>query len=211
MKQIRKRLTYANVMSSIAVFFVLGGGAAFAATQLPRNSVGPTQIRANAVQTNKIARNAVTVGKIGPEAVKAGKLAKNAIATDRLRDNVVSGAKIADLAVGTGKIGDEAVATGKLAPGAVDTSRLGDGAVRASKLGLIELRTNSVPIANGANGGVSVQCPVNSVVLSGGFQPNNFGVEATSSLRVANGWLYQAKNNSGGASVLRVFAYCLLG
>ena len=31
MKPIRKRLTYANVMSSIAVFLVLGGATAFAA------------------------------------------------------------------------------------------------------------------------------------------------------------------------------------
>jgi len=32
--QIRKRLTYANVMSSIAVFLVLGGSAAYAAMAL---------------------------------------------------------------------------------------------------------------------------------------------------------------------------------
>ena len=34
MKQMSKRLTYANVMSSIAVFLVLGGATAFAANQL---------------------------------------------------------------------------------------------------------------------------------------------------------------------------------
>jgi len=39
LKQIHKRLTYANVMSSIAVFLVLGGGAAVAAG-LGKNSVG---------------------------------------------------------------------------------------------------------------------------------------------------------------------------
>jgi hypothetical protein len=82
MKHVRKRLTYANAMSSIAVFLVLGGGAAFAA--LGKNTVGTRQLK----------RNAVKVGKIGPEAVKAGKLAKNAIATNRLRDNAVTGAKV---------------------------------------------------------------------------------------------------------------------
>ncbi len=54
MKQIRKRLTYANVMSSLAVFLVIGGGAAFAATQLPKNSVGSKQIRKNAVNSAKV-------------------------------------------------------------------------------------------------------------------------------------------------------------
>ena len=38
MKQIRKRLTYANVMSSIAVFLVLGGATAFAASKIGATS-----------------------------------------------------------------------------------------------------------------------------------------------------------------------------
>ncbi len=63
MKQIRSRLTYANVMSSIAVFLVLGG-AAFAASQLPRNSVGTKQLKRNAVTTAKIKKSAVNGSKI---------------------------------------------------------------------------------------------------------------------------------------------------
>jgi hypothetical protein len=63
MRSIRKRLTYANVMSSIAVFVVLGG-AAFAATKLPKKSVGTAQLKANAVTTAKIKKNAVTSKKI---------------------------------------------------------------------------------------------------------------------------------------------------
>jgi hypothetical protein len=44
-KKIRKRLTYANVMSTIAVFIAIGGTSALAATQLAKNSVGPKQLR----------------------------------------------------------------------------------------------------------------------------------------------------------------------
>jgi hypothetical protein len=62
-KQIRKRLTYANVMSSIAVFIVLGG-AAFAATKLPKNSVGTKQLKNNSVTTKKIKKDAVTGAKV---------------------------------------------------------------------------------------------------------------------------------------------------
>jgi hypothetical protein len=58
MHQIRKRLTYANVMSSIAVFLVLGG-AAFAATQLPKNSVGTKQLKNNAVNSAKVKNNSL--------------------------------------------------------------------------------------------------------------------------------------------------------
>lgn len=63
MKQIRKRLTYANVMSSIAVFLVLGGATALAAG-LAKNSVGTKQLKNNAVTTKKIKKNAVTGAKV---------------------------------------------------------------------------------------------------------------------------------------------------
>ena len=45
----RQRLTYANVMSTIAVFVVLGG-TGYAATRLARNSVGSPQIRNGAIK-----------------------------------------------------------------------------------------------------------------------------------------------------------------
>ena len=80
MKQIRKRLTYANVMSSIAVFLVLGG-AAFAAAQLPKNSVGKKQLKANAVTTAKIKKNAVTTAKIKNGAITGVKVNESTLET----------------------------------------------------------------------------------------------------------------------------------
>lgn len=63
MKQIRQRLTYANVMATIAVFIALGG-ASYAAIKLPKNSVGSKQLKNNAVTTAKIKNGAVTGEKI---------------------------------------------------------------------------------------------------------------------------------------------------
>lgn len=65
MKQIHKRLTYANVMSSIAVFLVLGG-AAVAATQLPKNSVGSKQLKKGAVTKAKVKNDAIDSTKVQP-------------------------------------------------------------------------------------------------------------------------------------------------
>ncbi len=64
MKHVRKRLTYANVMSSIAVFLVLGGATALAAGQLGKNTVGTKQLKNNAVTGAKIKNGAVTGAKI---------------------------------------------------------------------------------------------------------------------------------------------------
>ena len=50
--RLRSRLTYANAMSTIAVFVALGGGAY--AVSVPRNSVGTTQLKANAVTAAKV-------------------------------------------------------------------------------------------------------------------------------------------------------------
>lgn len=55
MKRLRGHLTYANVISTICLFLVLGGGAAFAAkTMLPKNSVGPKQLKKGAVTPTKL-------------------------------------------------------------------------------------------------------------------------------------------------------------
>ena len=79
MKQIRKRLTYANVMSSIAVFLVIGGATAFAA--LGKNTVGSKQLKKNAVTTKKIKNNAVTTPKIKDNAVNGAKVNEASLAT----------------------------------------------------------------------------------------------------------------------------------
>lgn len=57
------KLSYANVMATIAVFIALGGGA-YAATQIPNNSVGTKQLKNSAVTTPKIKNGAVTGAKI---------------------------------------------------------------------------------------------------------------------------------------------------
>lgn len=82
---IRKRLSYANVMSSLAVFLVLGGGAAYAA-----NKIGTNQLQGASVTTAKIKRRAVTTSKLANEVVRTGKIAKGAVTGGRLANGSVS-------------------------------------------------------------------------------------------------------------------------
>lgn len=53
MHQLRDRLTYSNVMATVAVFVALGG-TSYAAITLPRNSVGSNQIKSSAVSTSEV-------------------------------------------------------------------------------------------------------------------------------------------------------------
>ncbi len=53
MRRIRDSLSYANVVATIALFVALGGGA-YAAVNLPKNSVGSKQIKPNAIDSSKV-------------------------------------------------------------------------------------------------------------------------------------------------------------
>jgi hypothetical protein len=78
-KQIRKRVTYANVMSSIAVFLVLGGASAYAAKK-----IGSNEIKGNSITTGKLKKNAVT----------ASKIKSNSITTAKIKNGAVTGPKV---------------------------------------------------------------------------------------------------------------------
>jgi hypothetical protein len=94
-KQIRKRLTYANVMSSIAVFLVLGGATAYAATK-----IGTNEIKGNAITTGKIKKEAVARGKIKKAAIDATRLADGAVTTSKLANDAVTGEKVNEATLG---------------------------------------------------------------------------------------------------------------
>ena len=51
--KLRSRLSYSNVIATMALFIALGGGA-YAAVNLPKNSVGSKQLKSNAVTSSKV-------------------------------------------------------------------------------------------------------------------------------------------------------------
>jgi hypothetical protein len=57
-RKLRSRLTYANAMSSIALFVALGGGAY--AVSVPRNSVGQDALKPGAVTAAKVRNHSLT-------------------------------------------------------------------------------------------------------------------------------------------------------
>ncbi len=77
------RLTYSNVVATLAIFIALGG-ISYAATNLPKNSVGSKQLKKNAVTAKKIKKKAVTSSKIK----------KNAVATSKIKNKAVKKSKV---------------------------------------------------------------------------------------------------------------------
>ena len=74
MTKLRGRLSFANVMSVIAVFIALGG-ASYAATQLPKNSVGNKQLKNGSITASKLNASAKQAlkGSIGPTGLQGPK------------------------------------------------------------------------------------------------------------------------------------------
>jgi hypothetical protein len=58
MARIRSRLSFANVMSLIALFIALGG-TGYAAVKIPRNSVGSAQIKTSGVGSSEVKNGAL--------------------------------------------------------------------------------------------------------------------------------------------------------
>jgi hypothetical protein len=234
-KQIRKRLTYANVMSTIAVFLVVGGASAFAASQLGKNTVGSKQLKKNAVTAAKVKKEAITAAKIKNGAVNAAKLAAGAVGTtqldkaavtgEKLAANAVTGEKLADNSVTSTKIANNAVIGTKIADNAVTSTKIAAGSVTASKLGPITVQTETATVATGGNGSVNVDCPAGQRAISGGgswdvFEANLFFL-ATRPIRssadvgqmadgeVPGGWRASGRNTTGAPVNILVWVLCI--
>jgi hypothetical protein len=131
---VRSRLTYSNVIATMALFIALGG-VAVAATQLPRNSVGARQLKRGAVTSAKLAKKSVINGKLGPNSVGPGNIGNGAVTTAKLAASSVIASTIKNSVITTNKLNNEAVTTPKLGNEAVSTPKLGKGSVTLAKLG----------------------------------------------------------------------------
>jgi hypothetical protein len=106
-------------MSSIAVFLILGGATALAASHLGKNSVGTKQLKKNAVTSAKIKKNAVTAAKIKNGSVTSAKLKAGAVTAAQIGAGAVTNEKLAGGSVSGDKIANGAVGGAQLAANSV--------------------------------------------------------------------------------------------
>jgi hypothetical protein len=111
------KLSYANVVSTLALILVLTGATAYAASKLPDRSVGEFQLRPGAVTAEKIRKNAVTAPKIKAEAVKQGKIANGSITAAKMTGGSVANSSLQNSSVTNEKIAPEAVTGDKVNEG----------------------------------------------------------------------------------------------
>ena len=214
LRAVLRRLTYANVIATLALFLALGGGAVWAA-----NKQGAK----------------VGTGKLKPNAVTAGKIKANAVTQAKIRNNAVTNAKIREGSVNLGKVaaGTFVVATATSSPVAID----GPSAVPVSfptpisftpAAGLVDLmsfearssnlarsgtepcRVQVVPLVNGTEWGGGAPLVLSAFeptaenpagVIGSGGQTSPIGLGAASQTQTIGAKLIGSPRCSSGSSV----------
>jgi hypothetical protein len=117
MRKFRGAISYSNVVATIALFLVLSGGAAYAASTLGKNSVKAKNLAANSVTSRSIAKNAVKSKNLAANAVKAKNISKNAVKAKNLTANAVTETKIKNEAITASKVKSATLTRTNLAAG----------------------------------------------------------------------------------------------
>ena len=152
MTHLRDRLTYANVVATLALFLALGGGAVWAAGEvtsqdLAKRAVKTKNIADNAVKSPQIKNNDVNSGDIRDQNITGTDIAENTIETSDLRDGAVKGGKVANSTLTGGHVQD-----GTLTGDDVQDSSLRGIDVVDGSLGLSDLAIKPGETMRGAVG-----------------------------------------------------------
>jgi hypothetical protein len=208
MPSIRKRLTYANIASTLALTLVLGGGVAFAAS-IPPNSITSLMIKNGNVKTVDLKNNAVKTAKVKDGTLLGADVADDTLTADDLAPNSVGQSEIATDGVAATEVQDNSIDSGEIVDNSLFSADLGAGSVRGSELGTITQRSAvSANIPAGTGGSVTASCLAGERMISGG-NDGFFDVFVVASRQSGNGWAVFGFNNSGGNRTITAHVYCL--
>ena len=146
MQWIRSHLSFANLVSLMALFIALGG-TTYAAVTLPKNSVGTSQIKKNGVGVSEIKKNGV----------RASEINRNAVGASEIRSNAVASGDIADSSVGTGDVADSSLGANDLQAGLLNFPSI-----------TAQTEVATVALANNSSASYTVTCPAGQQAIGGG-------------------------------------------
>jgi len=155
LRGIRSRMTYANVVASLALFIALGG-VSYAAVKLPKNSVGAVQIKKNAVTGSKVKNSSLTGADVRDKSLTAADF-----------NGAVQG-----VAGPQGPVGAKGDGGAKGDAGPTGAT----GSTGLSNYQLLEF-TGLVASTDSGERVFQAQCPVGTRILGGGFATFNNNIK----------------------------------
>jgi hypothetical protein len=177
MEWFRRHLSFANVVSVIALFVALGG-ASYAAVTLPKNSVGPKQIKKRAVRGKHINKNAVSSSKIQSNAITGSKIADGAVGSSEVFDNSLTADDLADASVGSAELADGSVNSAKVADGSIGKDDLQPGAAGLPKI-TVQYEIAPAGMTVNTSQSFDVLCPAGQQAVGGGARGDTTDSEYT--------------------------------
>ena len=169
-RRLRRRLTFANVCSFIALVFALGTGGAYAANTIGSDdiideSIQSVDIKNGQVKTADLNTSAVTSPKIANAAVANSNIATGAIDSNSVLDesltssdlatDSVGATEVADASIDSGEIVDNSLFAADLAPNSVGASEIAANGVGASEVANESLTLSDIAGA-ATNGAISL-------------------------------------------------------
>jgi hypothetical protein len=203
--RVRQRVTYANVMSTIAVFIALGGVGAYAA---------------NEWNGSNIQDGTLTGADIQDLSLGLPDYGANSISTGKLKDQDVRTADLRDLGVTNSKINWDSVTSGKV----LNNNLTGDDINESTLVDVVKdyegVKKESVSDTT-ASKQTSAICPAGKRAISGGWTTlwSGVGTPAPTIRQTASyasshapllGWTIHARNDTPGQPwMLTAIAQCV--
>jgi hypothetical protein len=191
---LRRRLSFANVTSFLALFVALSA-TSYAAIKFPANSVGTKQIKTGAVTKAKIGKRAVDGSKVVPGSLTGTDIAPGSLTGTDIAPHSLTGANI-DLS----------------ALGKVPSAATADSAAIA-KVQIVTATGTNAPAGYSLSNDVAAataSCPSGLVVLGGGVHLSDQTYQATNDSypNGSNAWTADVFNDGAGTPTFTVYAIC---
>jgi hypothetical protein len=169
-RQLRRKLTFANVCSFIALVVALGTGGAYAANTIGSDDIIDESIQSvdikngevktpdllgNAVNSAKIANGAVANADLAPGAVDSTSVLDESLTSADLATDSVGPTEIVDASIDSGEIIDDSLFAQDLAPNSVGASEIAANAVGTSEVANRSLTLSDIA-GTAVNGAISL-------------------------------------------------------
>jgi hypothetical protein len=214
MRTIRTHLTYANVISSLCLVLILGGGAAYAADtvfssdivdgEVKGADIGTNEVRSSDVRDDTRSNGGLTSADIAPDAIGASEIDDRSIGDDDIGFDVVHNINMGDNSIGTNEIAFQQIQPNDVADGTLPSK--------------MYTKQNSTAADTTTSKELTVSCNGTDEVSGGGYVISNgapgANVPTVSTQRSyavnSNTWLVRAAAENGTPTwQLTVIANCV--
>jgi hypothetical protein len=207
--QMRSRLSYANIASTLALFAVIAGGTAAA---LPGKRT---------VQANDLKKNSVKAPAIAKDAIRSPEIKDGEVTGAEIQDGAVGGADVADQALGYQDLGSNSVVARIRSTGAVQTGDGGEASPVVVPLSgnqwaqagnetdvFFGQLTFTEPATCGNNGGLQVEFLVDGVLVDREFSDSDPNQTETDFFLTARPYLFEPGTAKQRTAAVRMWDDC---